>query len=187
MTINVQETLDYSNQAQYRVVADTRCLTKSYTLTTVAGQQLYDLPSDVLDILAVLDGAQGSLGYVDVPTALAASSLTDTALLAGVRVFVVGRKIGLLPEPDAVHSYVVWYHARPAALTSEDEFEVTGDFERALERLVQAMKLEDDGQPELAAAEKLEYASDLARLRQQAALPMSTQGRVIGFDQMGNG
>lgn len=179
--MNVQETLDYSNIAQVKVAVDTGCLTKSFTLTTVPGQQLYTLADDVVNLLAVLDGPD-PVEYVPVMDALAAGTSPSTVLLTTARFFGLGRSIGFLPTPQTVHSYVVYYTARPAPLTSDDEFEIVGDFELALERWVQAMKLEDDGQPELAAEEKANYQQDLARLRRQAAAPAGDRFRVIGFD-----
>jgi len=179
---SAQDAVDYSNQAQYRVVADTRCLTATLDLVTVPGQQLYEMPSLVIDLITILDGAN-ALPYVSPHDGLTMASRVDVVDLGGPRFFTVGRLLGIYPTPTEVHTYTVWYHTRPAALTSDAELEVTGDFELAVERLVQAMKLEDDGQPELAAEEKANYLLDLTHLRRQATLPTPAQGRVIGFDQ----
>jgi hypothetical protein len=176
-----QDAVDYSNAAQFKVAVDTGCLTKSFTLTTVPGQQFYELTDDVVDLLAVLDGAD-PLPYIDASSALAASTATDSVLLIATRFFGVGRSIGIIPIPQDAIDYLVYYVARPAPLTSATELEVQGDFELAVERWVQAMKLEDDGQPELAAEEKVGYQQDLARLRRQAADPGRARVRVVGFD-----
>jgi hypothetical protein len=180
---SAQDAVDYSNQAQFRVVADTLCITKSLTLSTVADQQLYELPADVISLITVLDGPNGALPYISPGEALVLSTRSNVVDFQGPRFFTIGRLIGIYPVPTSVYSYTLWYSARPTPLTSATELEVVGDFERAVERLVQAMKLEDDGQPELAAEEKANYQLDLARLRREAALPGPAQARVIGFDQ----
>ena len=178
-----QDAVDYSNAAQYRVVADTRCLTKVFTLTVAAGQELYGLPDDVISLLAVLDGS-ASLTYLSAFEALRLSTAPNFMLVPQTRFYAVGRTIGILPVPVEAHTYQIYYEARPVPLTSATELEVTGDFERAVERLVQAMKLEDDGQPELAAEEKAGYQQDLMRLRRRAVEPSPDRGRVIGFDEV---
>ena len=78
---SAQDAVDYSNQAQYRVVADTRCLTATLDLVTVPGQQLYEMPSLVIDLITILDGAN-ALPYVSPHDGLTMASRVDVVAVS---------------------------------------------------------------------------------------------------------
>jgi NCAIR mutase (PurE)-related protein len=48
MSSTAQDTVDYANEAQMRVVADTRILIKKTTLAVTAGTAEYPLADDVI-------------------------------------------------------------------------------------------------------------------------------------------
>jgi hypothetical protein len=182
MTFISQDALDYSNQAQYRVCADTRCLTKKRTIQTTVGISTYDLEADVISLLAVLDGST-DVPYMQTQDALAALSAAATVIPdIQPSYYSIGSQIGFLPTPQTAKTYTIFYEARPAPLTSATSFEVAGDFEFLIDRLVQAMKLADDGQPELAREEQAYYDLDAPRLKRIARREGRSRMALIHFD-----
>jgi len=183
VTIVNQDALDYSNDAQFRVAYDTRCLVKKATLTVQAGVGTYNLAADVIELLAVL-ATDGDLTYLNLDDAM--TLLTTPAdsqpFTFETGYYVVGTVIGFFPVPTAAATYTLVYQARPAQLTSNTEFEVGGDFELLLDRLVQAMKLDDDGQPGLAAEEQGFYDVEMPRLRNRVGREPRGRASVVGFD-----
>lgn len=176
-----QDALDYSNDVQYRVANDTRCLIRKTTITTSAGQRDYSLAGDVILLKAVISMGQ-PLPYLPVADALAFLSLPTEPNLLTPSYFVVGTTISFVPTPTDAQTLTIFYEARPAPLTSDDEFEITGDYERLAERLIQSYKLADDGQPELAAEEQAWYDVEMPRLRRRDRSEARGRVRVIGWD-----
>jgi hypothetical protein len=162
-TSTAQDTVDYANEAQMRVVADTRILIKRTTLNVTAGTAEYPLASDVIMLRSLID-ANGSevtnLSMFDV-LSLKSGPLDPTS--AGF--YTIGQTIGFYPTPAVDGAYTVFYEARPAPFTSSSSFEVTGDAERLIDQLVAQMKLADDGQPELANNELAFYLVEMPRIR----------------------
>jgi len=175
-----QDALDYSNEAQYRVCADTRVLRKRTTLAIVSGTQTYSLPNDVIALLAVLDPEGEPVPFLTLDDALA--GLTAPTDLATTAYYMIGTSLGVLPMPTAAVTWTLYYEARPAPLTSASPFELDGDYELLIDRLVQAMKLADDGQPELAAEEQGFYDIDRNRLRRRDAREPRGRVRLAMFD-----
>lgn len=178
-----QDALDYSNEAQFRVAYDTRSIIKKTTLAIVADTALYALPDDVIELLAV-SGTEGELGYLSVDEAMTLLSVPSSAPPAMIQTsfYVVGTQIGVQPVPTDAATLTLTYQARPAALTSATEFELAGEFELLVDRLVQAMKLDDDGQPELALAEQGYYSLDAIRLRRRVGREPRARASVVGYD-----
>lgn len=159
-----QDALDYSNLAQQRVAADTHPLVKSVSIPTTSGVADYDVPDDVIQIRGVSD-TQGELVFL--PTGEALEFLSTAGMNGPVftSYYLIGETLSLLPIPTEDGSLTVWYFARPATLDSDSEFEVSGEAERILDRLVQAMRLADDGQTELAAEELAYYEAAALKIR----------------------
>lgn len=174
-----QDALDYSNEAHFRVCTDTRVLRKRATLTLVAGVQDYAIPPDVLTILAVLHGSD-ELPYLTPDDAM--KMLTAPPALGAFSYYTIGTTIGFVPKPTEAATLTFYYEARPAAIDSASSFELTGDYELLIDRLVQAMKLADDGQPELALEEQSYYDLELIRLRRRDAREARNRLSLLGFD-----
>lgn len=174
-----QDALDYSNEAQYRICADTRVLRKKRTLALAAGVSSYALADDVLTVLAVLHG-QDALPYLTPDEAL--RGLTNPPTLGELSYYTIGTDIGFLPVPTEAATLTLFYEARPVPLDSTSSFELEGDYELLIDRLVQAMKLLDDGQPELAAEEQSYYDLELIRLRRRDAREARNRLSIVGFD-----
>lgn len=174
-----QDALDYSNEAQHRICADTRVLRKRTTLALVAGIQTYTLPNDVIELLAVIDG-EDQLPYLTPDEALAAITAPQTFVARSY--YTISTSLGILPTPTQAGVLTLFYEARPVPLTSVSPFELEGDYELLIDRLVQAMKLLDDGQPELAAEEQGYYDLELIRLRRRDAREARNRLSVRGFD-----
>jgi hypothetical protein len=180
MTVLQQDALDYSNEAQYRICADTRVLRKKRTLTLIAGVQTYRLAEDVLVVLAVLHGQDVPLPFLTPDEAMKA--LTNPSTFGALSYYTIGEDIGFVPVPAEAATLTLYYEARPAPLTSDSAFELQGDYELLIDRLVQAMKLADDGQPELAAEEQSYYDLELIRLRRRDAREARNRISLLGFD-----
>lgn len=168
MTVAInQDALDYSNDAQIRVSADTRLLRKRGTISVVAGVQSYTVPDDVIEILAVYDG-QTSIPPIIADDALELISADGATSTQGLVCYALEtRKLGFLPTPTEDFTADILYIARTEALTSDDEFELEGSFETLIEHLTLSTRLDDDGQPELATYEYQFYLAEVARLRRQ--------------------
>jgi hypothetical protein len=177
MSSTAQDTVDYANEAQMRVVADTRILIKRTTLAVTAGTAEYPLADDVIMLRSLID-ANGrevtNLSMFDV-LRLKSGPLDPTS--AGF--YTIGQTIGFYPTPATDGAYTVFYEARPAPFTSSSSFEVTGDAERLIDQLVAQMKLADDGQPELANNELAFYLVEMPRIR--GRLRRQPPDRVVTF------
>lgn len=165
LVVNQQE-LDYMNAAQKRLSADLRILEKRTTLTIPATVGTSVLPDEVIELTAL---------YLDemplVPMTreqyleLADDAGTGTSISDLLMYAVIGRTLYFWPKPITATTLTAIYSYRAATMDSADEFELTGEAERVLERLVAAFKLMDDGQPELAQTELANYQEDVLRIR----------------------
>lgn len=177
-----QDELDYSNEAQVRVGAETRLLRKRTTLPVIAGQAEYPLEADVIQIIAVYDGeSQVPAAMTDDILTLLSSSGAATPAQSMLHYTLEPGTLGFYPTPTDGFTATIFYIARPQPLTSADDFELQGISEDLIERLVFAYRLEDDGQLELAAAEQAFYDAKVAetrryRLNEQPQRVTTSQG-----------
>jgi hypothetical protein len=163
MSSTAQETVDYANEAQMRVVADTRILIKKTTIAVTNGTPEYALPSDVI-VLRSLTGADGrEVRWLSPLDVLSLKSGPFDPTMGGF--YTTGATLGFYPTPTISGTYTAFYEARPQPFTSSSDFEVTGDAELLVDRLVSQMKLSDDGQPELANSELAFYLVEMPRVR----------------------
>lgn len=171
-----QQDVDYVNDCQRRVCADTGVLEKRATLVVPAAAVSVALPTDARQILAIFDG-QTRLPSINPVEYM--RSTTGAAVRSSARAWcVIGRTLYLTPTAPEDHTLTLFYAQRPADATSATTLEVTGEFERLVERLVGASVLLDDGQPELAQNELSAYDRDVARLRYRAVARTGQPGRV---------
>lgn len=178
--VDDQSLLDQQNDAHQRVCSDTRCLTKRTTITTVIGQREYPLPVDMARVLGVSFGMQL---YAPITTDMALRFISGMGdLTADPRYYLLGPNIGFQPIPQTVVALVVYYQARPAAMTALGTYEIGGDFARLIDRRANCNLLSDDGQTELAAAEEQFYAMEAARLLRRRRRAGPARVPVIGFD-----
>jgi hypothetical protein len=163
--VDLQREVDYTNQAQMRVTADTGILEEVASLTVPAGAGVL-LPAVVIRLRSVVQGA------VELPRRsprdyLASLSANWTAP-AIISYTIIGRTLYLTPSPSLDTDLVITYTRRSAETSSDDSLEVSGEYARVCERLVGAYALLDDGQPELAAQALSDYDADVQRLRLRA-------------------
>lgn len=164
MSSSAQDAVDYINEAQMRVCGDTRLLIKRGTLTITSGTATYTLPSDVIDLRSVQDVTGQEVGFIRILDLLALQSgAAGPTQQSGY--YTISNTIGFWPTPTADATITIFYEARPAPFQSDSSIELTGDAERLVDRLVAQMKLADDGQPELAAAEFSFYQVEMNRVR----------------------
>lgn len=157
---DAQFVLDYQNDAQHRVAADTLALMRTATLAT-STSGVIDLPSDVIRLVEVsVDGS--TVTRYD-----RADDFLDVAAghVAAVwpRYAVVGRTLYL--HPATVQSVRVTYYARPNPARSSIELEVSGEYDDLVKRLMDASKTLDRCEPEMSMYLLAEYDADAARLR----------------------
>jgi hypothetical protein len=158
-----QDTVDYANEAQIRVAADTRILIKKTTINVTAGTAEYALPSDVIVLRSLTDETGREVAFLSPLDAMSLKSGPFDPAVVGF--YTIAATIGFYPTPTIAGSYTAFYEARPAPFTSSSDFELTGDAERLVDRLVAQMKLADDGQPELANLELGFYQVEMPRVR----------------------
>lgn len=164
MSDPTQDAVDYVNEAQMRVCGDTRILIKRGAVLVTAGTATYPLASDVIELRSVQDSTGAEVPFLRILDVLSLQSGSgDPAQDGGY--YTISGLIGFWPTPTTDASYGIFYEARPAPFTSDATFEVTGDAQRLVDRLVAQMKLADDGQPELAAAERNFYQVEMSRVR----------------------
>ena len=166
MTFISQDALDYSNDAQMRVAVDTRALQRRGTLDLIENTSEYQLDATVVKVLSVLDSDNQPIPPLqtdDALTLLSGSNIGATTI-TGYYMLEPGM-IGFIPAPTEAGTVTIYYYARPAELTSDASFELVGDAEALIERLVLAARMDDDGQIEWAAYQESLYESEASRLR----------------------
>lgn len=164
--MDTQQQVDYTNDCQQRVSAQTGVLETSAPLTVPAGTAGVQLPDEVVALYAVASGADElpRLSAVDYLRYRSAS----LSLANVVAWTLIGRTLYLLPNPSAATVLTLIYAKRSATIDSGSSLEVVGEYARVVERLVGSYALLDDGQPELAARALADYDADLQRLRLRA-------------------
>jgi hypothetical protein len=157
---DAQFVLDYQNDAQQRVAADTLALMRFATLTTLPSG-VADLPSDLVRLVEVsIDGGTVTR-YDRVDEFLDVAAGHTTAVWP--RYAVVGHLLYL--HPAGVQSVHVTYYARPQPARSSVELEVAGEYDDLVKRLMDASKTLDRCEPEMSMYLLSEYDADAARLR----------------------
>lgn len=185
MTIQAttQQQVEYIDQAQKRITADGRMLVKKTTLTT-ANLASVTLPADLVELKALLFGGTPAepISTGDYLSFLTGDLSTATVTQSVIQYAIIGRTLYFWGTP-VVDATIVYVY-RSATIDSSSTFQVTGEWERLMERLVGANILLDDGQPELALAELEQYAIDTTRLRRR---DISGSGRTsrIAIDRLG--
>lgn len=164
--MDTQRVVDYTNDCQKRVTAQTGILETAASLVVPAGPGGVALPAVVVSLYSVKSGTDEvarltARDYVQLVSQ--ASSVPATICYT-----LLGRTLYLLPAPSVDTTLTIIYAKRSDEITSGSQLEVTGEYERVVERLVGAYALLDDGQPELAAHALADYDADIARLRLRA-------------------
>lgn len=182
MTVAInQDALDYSNDAQFRVAADTRYLRDKQDIQVVAGTQVYDIPSDVIEILAVYNGKTIIPPIIsDSALEIISGSISTSQLVCFT---VETQRLGFLPTPTEDFTATLYYIARPEPLTSGDEFTFEGSFETLIEHLALHSRLDDDGQPELATYEFQFYTTEQQKLHRQRVSEQRQRLAAMGYGQ----
>lgn len=162
-----QESIDYINQANKRVAADTRILKKRVSSTQTASVSSVALDAEVVRIEAVYVGST-KLQLIGIPTYLETISQSETTMTANTLSYtVIGRTLYFWPSLSVGDVLTLIYSYRPSDITSTTTFTLTGMAERLVERLSSAYFLLDDGQPELAQRELSDYLTDMTRLKRR--------------------
>jgi hypothetical protein len=159
-----QDEINYANHAQMRVAAETRCLEALVTLQTDASGHA-TLPADVVRLLAV-NGPSGPLVALSADELLAHLSGSPVSYLVSSYA-IWGRELYLLPA--AAQALTVAYARLPAPLTSDDEFEVNGEYEDLVDDLAVATTQLDTGETAIAAQALARYDQRAQRLAARAA------------------
>jgi hypothetical protein len=171
--VDTQRLVDYTNDCQKRVTAQTGILGTALTVTVPSGTGGLLLPTNLVQLYSVKSGVD------EVPAIAARDYVRSVSLGSSVPATqchaVIGRTLYLLPSPSVDTDVTLIYAKRSDDIDSGTQLEVSGEYERACERLVGAYILLDDGQPELAARSLADYDADIARLRLRA------QRRGIGI------
>jgi hypothetical protein len=160
--------VDYVNEAQKRVCADTLLLEKKANLTFTPGNRTSLLAEDVIRITAAYAGVS-RLDMVTTDEMVCETSATnETNVSETPRWAVIGGSFYLTQIPTQTYTVTIIYTARSADYESDVPLEVTGEAENLVERLAAAYKLLDDGQPERSAAELQTYETDVRLYRRLA-------------------
>lgn len=183
MTVAInQDALDYSNDAQFRVAADTRYLRDKQDIDVEAGQQVYDIPSDVIQILAVYNDKTSIPPIIlDDALEIISGSISTSQLVCYT---LETQKLGFLPTPTEDFTATLYYIARPEPLNSGEEFTFEGSFETLIEHLALASRLDDDGQPELATYELQFYQAEVQKLHKQRVSEQRQRLATIAYGQL---
>jgi len=184
MISQTQIDVDYVNEAQMRVCADTLLLEKKTTFTIPANQRSASLPTDVVRVYAVYQGAF-RLDQLMVDEMVCETSAAYETNVSQRSVWaVIGDQFTVTPIPKTDLSVTIIYAARSAPYQSDSELEVTDEAENLVERLVSSYKLQDDGQPERAAAELQSYESDARLYKNHARSRSGAPRRMLtpGYD-----
>jgi hypothetical protein len=166
--VDTQRQVDYTNDAQRRVTAESEILVTTLSLTVPAGDVGGLLDPSVVRVLAAFNGTTEQVrmtpgGYIRARSGGDALS-TDTDALYTI----IGRHLYLLPVPTADTVLTLICSIRSHDYTSAAALEVGGEYARVVERLAAAYALLDDGQPELAQQAMADYEADMQRLRLRA-------------------
>ena len=174
MPLSPQLAIDYRNDAQKRVGADTLALALKATIALTEGTATYALPADLVEFDGIYDGST----RLDALSATELLGALSGAVFVGPRSYaIVGTTLYVLPTPTAAGELTLMYRARPPDVTSDAGVSLAGEAADLAARLAEASQLLDGGQPELAVNELARYEQDARRLRRQnrakAGLPGS--------------
>lgn len=164
--MDTQRLVDYTNDCQKRVTAQTGILETVGQVTVPPGAGGVILPAAVVSIYSVRNGSDEVSGihFRDY-----AQQISRGVSIPNRQVYtLLGRTLYLLPSPSVAQTLTLIYSKRSDDIDSGRQLEVTGEYERVVERLVGAYTLLDDGQPELAARALADYDADIARIRLRA-------------------
>lgn len=96
--------------------------------------------------------------------------------------WLIGRTLGVRPEPTTALPVTIYYQARPTAPADSDgTLELTGDHARLVDRLVAHYQLADDGQPERSQSELAFYQEEARRIRARRIYPRRRRIRIRGW------
>ena len=182
--MGTQLDVDYTNEAQMRVAAQTLLLEKKAVVTVPSGSRTVAIADDIVRITAAFAGTTRLESMTTDEMICELSAVYETNVSSTPMWALIGRTFYLTPAPSTDYRVTIIYAARPAAYESDQPLEVQGEAENLVERLVAAYRLIDDGQPERGAAELHSYEED-ARLYQGVARSRGGTPRrmlVPGYD-----
>ena len=182
-TLTTQEQVDYVDSCQRRVCADTVCSETKTTLALTAGQHIYDLPDDLVELEAIFNDLI-ALDPLTMDDLLATLSGPGAANYLGPQGFaIVGRKLYVLPVPSAADTLTIVYVQRPPAFDSSDELMLSGHERAMMEALLDGMVVYDRGETEVGSAALLSYLDEARRRRAHNRGRASVRIPVIGHDR----
>jgi hypothetical protein len=165
--MNTQRKVDLTNDAQRRVSADTGILQEIAVITVPAGTSGVQLDPAVVRLLSVSNGLdqvqpQRAADYLEARSGGYAFQPSTPAYA------LVGRTFYLSPDPSLDTDLTITYAKRSGDLDETLTLEVSGGYARAVEMIVAAYALQDDGQPELANQALADYRAEVQRLQLHA-------------------
>lgn len=163
MTLDAQWTLDYADSAQKQIAALTLSIEERTTIeVTTSG--VADLPANVLQVEALYVGTE-RLPRITTDDMLGFLTGGTGAWVGESSFVIVGRELHVLPVPSETVELTMIARVRPADMTIGDQFQLTGEQKDLTQRLVGAMILLDDGEPEVAVEQLQIVLQDAQRLR----------------------
>jgi hypothetical protein len=163
----LQREVDLINDCQRRVTAETGILQEAASLVVPAGTAGAPLDAVVVTLLAVTLGSR-EVSYQRASDYLRARSGGYAFQPADPTYTLIGRTLYLSPDPSQDTTLTLTYTKRSGDIDETQQLEVSRGYERAVELLVAAYALQDDGQPELAQQGLVDYQAEAQRLRLHA-------------------
>lgn len=135
------------NDGYLDLAVDAKLLADPFTLTTASGQELYDLPDNLIAVRAVTFEGR------DLPRMPYAERSQDEGPPRFYQV--IGQKLRLFPTPDGTYTVTVLYYYRPERMANDfDVPEIPEEYHRLLVDYAVARALLKDENPAYAAYEQ---------------------------------
>lgn len=175
--MSTQPIVNYTDDAQRRVAADTLCIQRRADIT-IPTTGSADLPAEVVRIEGIYFGSTNltRASEDDLMAFLSGGSIgiqSDTPTYA-----IIGRTVYLMPLPAEETTLTLIYKSRPVAWQSDAALEVTGAYESLVDQLVTVTMQLDGGQTSMAASGMEVYRAESAKLYRRAGAKPGQPGRV---------
>ncbi len=176
--MSTQSDINYGDDAQRRVAADTLTYQKKATLV-VPDTGFVSLPTDLIVIDGIYKDETTELDYATSDDLLAFLSSGSTQSPSNaVCASIVGRTLYVFPTPSEDLTLTLVYRARPVVWQSNHDFVLSGPYETLIDQLVQADLLLDNGQTTVAQAMLAQYDQTAGVMRRRAGAKPGTSGRL---------
>jgi len=181
-----QEQVDYVNDAQKRVSGETFCYELRADFPLTGGVHEYLLPPELSYLISIFNGDQ-PLDELAVDDLVATLGGPGPGNYVGPQGYaLVGTTLYVLPTPSEAQTLTLIYYAYSPDFNSPDELVIEHSCVMAMEHLIEAYLLLDNGETEMGVNCLTLAETDMMRVRrsERGRGGHPDRMRVVGYDQL---